>query len=144
MIITGDDILIEYVHRIVKLMDTIMQSYRDKLPAEIRKKSNDRIVTKIQIASQDNTPNKTGFVEISDSLEDILPDQIRHSLEMFARHKIWSTKFSGSEEKMPLGLRIKKRHTEMVDRRARILRSTLKKQTNPTLTSIEIASQLEK
>jgi len=47
MIITGDDILIEYVHRIVKLMDTIMQCYRDKLPPEIRKKSNDRIVTKI-------------------------------------------------------------------------------------------------
>ena len=45
--ITGDDILIEYVHRIVKLMDTIMQCYRDKLPPEIRKKSNDRIVTKI-------------------------------------------------------------------------------------------------
>jgi hypothetical protein len=61
---------------------------------------------------------------------------------MFARHKIWSTKFSGSEDKMPLSSRIKKRHTEMVDRRARILKSTLKKQTSPVLSIEEINSQL--
>lgn len=45
---------------------------------------------------------------------------------------------------MPLSSRIKRRHTEMVDRRARILKSTLKKQTNPTLTAAEITAQLEK
>ena len=74
MIITGDDILIEYVHRIVKLMDTIMQSYREKLPPELRKRSNDRIITKIQIVSHESTPSKAGLVETVDTLEDILPD----------------------------------------------------------------------
>lgn len=57
---------------------------------------------------------------------------------MFARHKIWSTKFTGGEDKMPLASRIKKRHTEMVDRRSRILKSTLKKSTNPVYSIDEI------
>ena len=45
---------------------------------------------------------------------------------------------------MPLASRIKKRHTEMVDRRSRILKSTLKKSTNPVYSIDEINAQLEK
>lgn len=71
----------------------------------------------------------------------IIPEQIKYSLEMFARHKIWSTKLNNNEDKMPLVSRIAKRHHEMVERRTRILKSNLKKQKLP---SDEIQAQLDK
>jgi hypothetical protein len=60
---------------------------------------------------------------------------------MFARHKIWSTKLNNNEDKMPLIHRVKKRHYEMVERRTRILKSSLKKQ---KMTPEEIQLQLDK
>lgn len=63
MVITGDDILIEYVTRIVKLMENYLKIYNAK--------------------SQDPL----------DRVDEFLPQTLRFSLEKFSRHKIWSNKF---------------------------------------------------
>ena len=99
MIITGDDILIEYVNRLIVLIENIKQAFTQKW----------------------------SMASLSD-VELLIPEQIKYSLEMFARHKIWSNKLNNNEDKMPLVQRISKRHQEMVERRSRILKSNLKKQ----------------
>jgi hypothetical protein len=66
MIITGDDILIEYVNRIIKHLENIVSVFQ--------KKYNQKI----------------------DQVEDILPQSLRNTLERFAMHSIWSNKLNTS------------------------------------------------
>ena len=63
MVITGDDILIEYVTRIVKLLENYQKIYNIKCQDPL------------------------------DRVDEFLPQTIRFTLEKFARHKIWSNKF---------------------------------------------------
>jgi hypothetical protein len=97
MVITGDDILIEYVCRIGKLLDNFHHLYTIK-----QNKAIDRI-------------------------DEIVPQQLRITLEKFTRHKIWSNKMNSQEQTLPLVNRLKMRHTEMVERRMKILKALLKK-----------------
>ena len=60
MIITGDDILIEYVNRIVLILESLHVTYSNKCKQ---------------------------FVE---RIDEIMPQQLRYSLEKFTQHKIWS------------------------------------------------------
>lgn len=106
MIITGDDILIEYVGRIVQLMEQILEQYHLKFTLPFEK------VDKVEI---------------------LLPQSILTTLNQFIKHKIWSNKLS-KHETLSLGELVKMRHKEMVDRRFKILKSQLRKQ-NPDLTS---------
>ena len=53
---------------------------------------------------------------------------MKYVLETFVRHKIWSNKFTSIEDSFSLVKRLKLRHHEMVERRSKILRSTMKKQ----------------
>jgi hypothetical protein len=64
MIITGDDILIEYVSRIIRHLESICIVFH--------KKYNQKI----------------------DQVEDILPQTLRNTLERFALHTIWSNKLN--------------------------------------------------
>ena len=74
-----------------------------------------------------------------DQVDSIIPQSIRQTLEQFTRHKIWSTKFTDKHEPHGLVNRIKLRHTEMVERRQRILKSQFKKQ-NPSLGTEDVMS----
>jgi hypothetical protein len=64
MVITGDDILIEYVSRIGKLLDNFHNLYSVKQNKPI------------------------------DRIDEIVPQQLRITLEKFTRHKIWSNKMN--------------------------------------------------
>ena len=97
MVITGDDILIEYVTRIVKLMENYLKIYNAK--------------------SQDPL----------DRVDEFLPQTLRFSLEKFSRHKIWSNKFDTQELNMSLVSRLRMRQFEMIERRTKILKQGLKK-----------------
>ncbi len=113
MIITGDDILIEYVSRLVVLLNSI------------------------------RTRNQSKFnVDLGSAIDVIIPQSIRQTLDQFTRHKIWSNKFGERHDAQGIVTKIKMRHTEMVDRRQRILKSQLKKQ-NPSMSSEDVLSQLE-
>ena len=92
MVITGDDILIEYVTRIVKLLENYQKIYNLK--------------------SSDPT----------DRVDEFLPQTLRFTLEKFARHKIWSNKFDVQELNMSLVSRLRMRQFEMIERRTKILK----------------------
>ena len=72
-----------------------------------------------------------------DKVDDIIPQQMKYVLETFVRHKIWSNKFSSIEDSFSLVKRLKLRHHEMVERRSKILRSTMKK-ADPNVTKDQI------
>ena len=113
MIITGDDILIEYVGRIVQLMDQILNQYHLKF---------------------------TEAGERVDKVEILLPQSILTTLNSFIKHKIWSNKL-GKNETATLAQLVKVRHQEMVERRFKILKSQMKK-SNPEMASEDIQEQL--
>ena len=97
MLITGDDILIEYVARIIKLLQNIIA---------------------IVISNQDS---------LVERVDDIIPHHISHSLDMFTKHRIWSNKLTQEQLQQPLVKRMQVRHKEMINRRTKILSSLLKK-----------------
>jgi hypothetical protein len=100
MIITGDDILIEYVGRLVQLLDHILFQYHEKFK---------------------DPADKVDRVEI------LLPNSILTTLNSFVRHKIWSNK-TIKPDNLHLAELVKIRHKEMVERRFKILKSQLRKQ----------------
>ena len=115
MIITGDDILIEYVQRIISILDNIL------------------IVCKSKCVDNSSI----------DKVDDLIRQQMKFVLETFVRHKIWSNKFSSVEDSFSLVKRLKLRHHEMVERRSKILRSTMKK-ADPNITKeaiLEVINQ---
>lgn len=115
MIITGDDILIEYVNRIITLMGSIMENYHGKFTEK-----SDKI----------------------DKVEIIIPQSIRQTLEQFIAHKIWSNKMNKIDPTKRMVDLIKMRHGEMVERRTKILKSQLKKQ-NIGMPIYDIMEQLK-
>lgn len=97
MIITGDDILIEYVNRIIRHLESVCVVFHKKYNQKIER------------------------------VDDILPQSLRNTLEKFSMHTIWSTKLNSQQKLAPLNHKIKIRHKEMVDRRTKILTSMMKK-----------------
>jgi hypothetical protein len=114
MIITGDDILIEYVDRILVLLKQVLDLYHSKftLPEE-------RV----------------------EQVEVLLPKSVLSTLTRFVSHKIWSTKLGKGEQRTLVEL-VELRHREMIDRRFKILKASLRKQ-NPEITAEELQEQLK-
>lgn len=67
MVITGDDILIEYVSRIGKLLDNFHHLLSAKSASTLER------------------------------VDEIIPQQLRITLEKFTRHKIWSNKMNNQD-----------------------------------------------
>lgn len=76
MIITGDDILIEYVARIIKLLQNILTLFM---------------------------ANNQGNL---DRVDNFLPPSIFTTLDQFANHKIWSSKLTQEQTQQPLFKRL--------------------------------------
>lgn len=72
MIITGDDILIEYVHRITKHLESVCVVFAKKYNQKIER------------------------------VDEILPQSLRNTLEKFTMHTIWSTKLNQQQKLAPL------------------------------------------
>ena len=97
MIITGDDILIEYVQRICLILESLLGVFSAKSVQQVER------------------------------IDEVLPQQLRYTLEKFCQHKIWSNKLSVAQKQLALVKRLQLRHKEMTDRRTKILTTALKK-----------------